>query len=225
MGCIPGPPISAQNYQKNLTHIKSMHTDLDIPFMVMESPILQCIIHGIKQFHGEKDCKPKQPITLPVLKDILAQPKLETTPGHKVVYATCCVAFAGLLCCREFMAKSADKKFSLTFQLLQASVQFLPSFEAAKQAILFLPASKTDPFQKGVSICLTAASGKPTCPVTALKSLFTESDRTTYDPAFPLFPTPNDPTKPITQSFFILTIHEALSAAGYNPSLFAGHSF
>ncbi|PBK85582.1 hypothetical protein ARMGADRAFT_941819, partial [Armillaria gallica] len=63
------------------------------------------------------------------------------------------------------------------------------------------------------------------CPVATLKSLFTESDRTTCDPAFPLFPSPDDPTKPITWSFFISTIHEALSAAGYDPSLFAGHSF
>ncbi len=127
-----------------------MHTNLNIPFTATESPILQRIIHGIKWFHGEKDWKPKQPITLPVLKDILAQLKPETTPGHKVVYAACCVAFASLLRCREFMAKSADEKFSPTFQLSQASVQFLPSFEAAEQAILFLPASKTDPFQKGL---------------------------------------------------------------------------
>ncbi|KAK0438685.1 uncharacterized protein EV420DRAFT_1651349 [Desarmillaria tabescens] len=206
-------------------HVKSMHTDLDIPFSATESPILQHVIHGIKRFHREKDHKPKQPITLSVLKDILAQLKPETTPGHKVVYAACCVAFTGLLQCGEFTAKSVDKKFSLTFQLLQASVQFLPSFEATEQVILFLSASKTDPFHKGISICLTTAPRKLTCPVAALKSLFTESDGTAHNSAWPLFPSPDDPTKPITWSFFISTICKALSAAGYNPSLFAGHSF
>ncbi|KAK0241008.1 hypothetical protein EDD85DRAFT_948107 [Armillaria nabsnona] len=204
-------------------HIKSMHTNLDIPFTATDSPMVQHIICGIKCFHGEKDWKPKQPIMLPILTDILAHLQPGTKPRHLAVYAACCVAFSGLLHCGEFTTQSADKAFSPSFQLSQASVQFMPNFEDASHVILFIPASKTDAFWKSVSIHLTVAPGRPSCHITALKALFLNG--TASAPTLPLFPSPDDPSKPITCAFFIATIHKALSAAGYNPSLFAGHGF
>ncbi|KAK0484685.1 hypothetical protein IW261DRAFT_1560355 [Armillaria novae-zelandiae] len=201
-----GPRVQPKTIKKYLTHVKSMHTDLNLSFTATDSPIVQRVICGIKRFHGEKDRKPKQPITLPVLQDILAHLQPGIKPGHLVVYAACCVAFSGLLRCGEFTSKSADKAFSPSFQLSQASVQFLPNFDDTSHAILFLPASKTDPFCKA-----------------ALKALFPNG--TTSDPTIPLFPSPDDQSKPISHTFFISAIHEALSAAGYDPSLFAGHTF
>ncbi|KAK0241964.1 hypothetical protein EDD85DRAFT_726396, partial [Armillaria nabsnona] len=200
--------------KKYLMHIKSMYTDLDIPFTATDSQMVQRIIHGIKLFHGEKDQKPKQPIMLPVLTDILAHLQPGANPRHLAIYAACCVAFSGLLHCGEFTMQSADKAFSPSFQLSQASVQFMPNFKEASHVILFIPASKTDPFQKGVSIRLTAAPGRPSCPIAALKALFLNG--TASAPTLPLFPSPDDLSKPITRTFFIATICEALSAAGYN---------
>ncbi|KAK0430293.1 hypothetical protein EV421DRAFT_1721679, partial [Armillaria borealis] len=209
--------------KKYLTHVKSMHTDLNLPFIATESPMIQHIIQGIKCFHGKKDRKPKQPITLPVLIDILAHFQPEAKPGHLAVYAACCIAFSGLLHCGEFTAKSADKIFLPAFQLSQASVQFLSSFDEASYAILFLPTSKTDPFQKDISICLAAALGRPTCSITVLKALIPNG--TVPDIMLPLFLSLDDLSKSITCAFFISTIHKAFTSASYDPTLFVEHSF
>ncbi|KAK0471864.1 hypothetical protein IW261DRAFT_1344115, partial [Armillaria novae-zelandiae] len=164
-----GPRVQPKTIKKYLTHVKSMHTDLNLSFTATDSPIIQRVIRGIKRFHGEKDRKPKQPITLPVLQDILAHLQPRIKPGHLVVYAACCIAFSG------------------------------------------------------VSVRLAAAPGRPSCPIAALKALFPNG--TTSDPTIPLFPSLDDQSKPISHTFFISAIREALSATGYDPSLFAGHSF
>jgi integrase len=100
-------------------------------------------------------------------------------------------------------------------------VQFLPSFENPTHVILTLPASKTDPFRKGISITIAAAPGRPSCPVTALKNLFTEIPNRL--PTAPLFENPDG--KPLSYTSFITAIRSALESAGLNPKLYAGHSF
>lgn len=223
MGCLSRPLHSTQDNQK-IPHPRQVHAYRpQSPLHSHRFPLVQCIIRGIKRFHGEKDRKPKQPIPLPVLTDILAHLQPEAKPGHIATYTACCVAFSGLLRCSEFTTKSADKAFSPAFQLSQASVQFFPGFYDASHAILFLPASETDPFRKGASVRLTAAPGKPTGPIAALKTLIPNG--AAPEVMLPLFPSPDDPSKLITCAFFISTIREALTSAGYDPTFFAGHSF
>lgn len=69
-----------------------MHTDMDLPFTVCKSLLVQRLICGIKRYHREKDRKPKQPITLPVLLEILQC----LTPGTNE-YTACCLAYTSLL--------------------------------------------------------------------------------------------------------------------------------
>lgn len=108
-------------------------------------------------------------------------------------------------------------KFNASLNLTRNSVQFLPD---ATHARLSLPASKTDPFRKGVTITLTAAPGRPTCPIDALKRLFNELPR---DGNEPLFEQPDG--KALSHPFFVGAIRKTLSKAGINPHLYAGHSF
>ncbi len=199
-----------------------MHTDLSLPFTATDSPLIQCLIRRIKKFHGECDHKPRQPITLSVLTNILSHLNTEKA-GYSTIYAACCITYAGLLCCREFTLKSAKSNFSPETQLSTASVKFFPSYEDAESVSIFIPASKTDPFRKGVTIQLASTPGKATCPVATLKQLFQGFH--TADQEKPLFPAPDHPSKSLSQSFFISTICKALSNAGYDPSLFASHSF
>ncbi|KAG5717591.1 hypothetical protein E4T56_gene5241 [Termitomyces sp. T112] len=100
------------------------------------------------------------------------------------------------------------------------AVQFVPSFEHATHIRLTLPASKTDPFRKGVTIIIAAAPGQPTCPVAVLKALFTKLPR---DDNAPLFEQLDG--KALSYNFFVKSIREALSLAGFNPGSFVGHSF
>ena len=202
-----------------LTAVRSLHTDADLPFTACESPVVGRLIRGIRKFHGEKDRKPVQPITLPILISLLAQLQPGVIPGHTTVYAACCLAFSGLLRSGEFTAGKG--KYNPSLSLTQQSVQFLPSFENPTHIILTLPASKTDPFRKGISITISAAPGRPTCPVTALKNLFSETPN--RSPNAPLFENPDG--KPLSYNFFVDTIRVALESAGLNPKAYAGHSF
>lgn len=201
-----------------LTHVRSLHVDSDIPFTACESPVVGRLIRGIKVYHGEKDRKPVQPITLPVLTALLEQLKPGVVAGHTDIYAACCVAYGGLLRSGEFTAgKGKNTNLGITRQ----HIQFLPNFEHPTHIILTLPASKTDPFRKGVTITIAAAPGKPTCPVAALKRLYTEfPDRA---PTSSLFENPDG--KPLSYSHFVASIRTALESAGLNPKLYAGHSF
>ncbi len=86
MGCIPWHRIQPKTIKAYLTNVWSMHTDLSLPFTATDSPLIQCLIRRIKKFHGECDHKPRQPITLSVLTDILSHLNTEKA-GYSTIYA------------------------------------------------------------------------------------------------------------------------------------------
>ncbi|KAF8193188.1 hypothetical protein K438DRAFT_1589766, partial [Mycena galopus ATCC 62051] len=150
-----------------LSAVCSLHVDTDLPFSICESPVVQHLIRSIKHFQGERDCKPVQPITRPILLTILAQ----LQPGN----------------CTHI---------SLT-----------------------LPSSKMDPFHKGITITIATAPSQPLCPIGAIKHLYTFTPRADN---MLLFEGLNG--KPLHYRAFIAGIRSSLTAAGINPSSFAGHS-
>jgi site-specific recombinase XerD len=81
------------------------------------------------------------------------------------------------------------------------------------------PASKTDPFRKGITTYV-AAVDLPTCAVSALKHLFMVDPRS---PDSPLFCNPDG--SPLHYSTFVNMLRSALMQAGFDPAHFAGHSF
>ncbi|KAG5734538.1 Integrase/recombinase xerD like protein [Termitomyces sp. T112] len=202
-----------------LALVRSLHVDADLPFTTMESPLVQRLLWGIKHFHSKRDHCPVQPITLPILTTLLTHLRPGITPGHTAIYAACCVTYSGLLCSREFTIGKGGK-FSTSLHLSQSAVQFLPDFTSATHVWLTLPASKTNPFCKGITITMAAAHGRPSCPVTALKAMYAELP---CDGNAPLFEQPNGSA--LSYTCFVTTIRDALSAAGINPAPFTGHSF
>ncbi|KAF7296793.1 Integrase/recombinase xerD like protein [Mycena indigotica] len=192
--------IQPKSIKAYLSAVRSLHVDADLPFTACESPVVQRLIRGIKRFHGEKDRKPVLPITRSILTRILAQLRPGAVPGHSTLYAAFCLGYAGFLRSGEITSGNGkDASLNLT----RNNVQFLPNFEHAEYIQLTLPSSKTDPFRKGVTLTIAAVPGEPTCPVTALKRL---------------------DGKPLHYKTFVTGLREALSAAGINPSGYAGHS-
>ncbi|KAI0308692.1 hypothetical protein OF83DRAFT_1073137, partial [Amylostereum chailletii] len=63
--------VQPKTIKQYIMHVRSAHIEQDLPFSVMESPRLQRLIQGIKQVHGEKDCKLRLPVTLDILLRIL----------------------------------------------------------------------------------------------------------------------------------------------------------
>ncbi|KAK6987608.1 DNA breaking-rejoining enzyme [Favolaschia claudopus] len=207
-------PKTIKNY---LSAVRSLHVDADLPFSICESPVVQRLIRGIKRYHGEKDRKPVQPITRPILLTILAQLRPGAVPGHTTLYAAYCLAYAGLLRSGEITVGSGkDASLNLT----RENVEFVPNFDNCEYINLTLPHSKTDPFRKGVTITIAAAHGQPSCPVAALKRLFTELPRVSNAPLFE-----GVDGKPLHYKAFVAGIRTSLAAAGIDPSGYAGHSF
>ncbi|KAJ2926046.1 hypothetical protein H1R20_g11045, partial [Candolleomyces eurysporus] len=214
-----GGKVQPKTIKQYLRHVKSMHTNLDLPFQPCTSPIIQHLIRGIKRYHGEREAKRKMPITLPVLCDLLCHLNTATDLSNLNVYAAACVAFLGFLQCGEFTIKTG-KTFTASTHPTRRSIKFYPSIDNPTHARLNLPASKTDPFCKGISIYLAVATGASTCPVAAFKKLFEDNPS---DLNGPLFHSPD--RSPLTRNSFIDTIRLALQAAGYKSKEFSGHSF
>ncbi|KAG9220331.1 hypothetical protein CCMSSC00406_0006596 [Pleurotus cornucopiae] len=97
----------------------------------------------------------------------------------------------------------------------------MPSTSEPDHVILTLPASKTDPFRKGVTIYIAAAPNSPsTCPVSALLHLFTIDPRPLNSPLFI-----TSDLSPLTRPRFITRLRLALLDAGLQPQGYSGHSF
>ncbi|KAG6855193.1 hypothetical protein H0H87_006985 [Tephrocybe sp. NHM501043] len=139
----------------------------NVPSDAMDSPIVQRLIRGIKQYHGKCNCHPVQPITLPVLLSIVEQLHPGITPGHIALRAAFCLTYSGLLRSDEFT--TGKGRYNPSLNLSRSSIKFILNFDNATHTHLTLPTSKTDPFCKGVTITIAAAPGWPTCPIAALK--------------------------------------------------------
>ncbi|CAK5267110.1 unnamed protein product [Mycena citricolor] len=210
--------VQPKTIKQYISHIRSLHVDADLPFSSCESPILQRLIRGIKRFHGERDRKPVQPITLPILTAMLAQLQPGITPGHTTLHAAFTLAYAGFLRSGEITAGSGSGNASLN--LKRSNVEFLPNFDDCTHIQLTLPASKTDPFRKGVTVSIAAAPGRSTCPAAALKRMFTEFPCSDNAPLFEGLD-----GKPLQYKAFVSGLRGALDRAGIKSDDFAGHSF
>lgn len=178
--------------------VHSLHIDPDLPFLVCESPLSQRLIRGIKQYHGKRDCNPKLPITMPILLRILEH-LIGTSGDNVVLRGNFTLAFAGFLCCRECTLKNGEC-FDPAIHLTQSAVVFFPDMDSTTHVEVTLPASKRDPFQKGVCIILAAAPGCATCPMDALRIMFRAS--AVAAPDSPLFCKAGT-NKPLRRPFFI----------------------
>jgi hypothetical protein len=112
----------------------------------------------------------------------------------------------------EFTWKAWDDQSHIQY-LSRSSVQFVHD-----GVLLQLPASKTDPFRKGIVIPLSP-SGDATCPVVALRELF---NRYPKSPSAPLF---SRSYGPFDRAWVLRKLSQALLFSGINPAGFTGHSF
>jgi hypothetical protein len=212
--------ILASTIKAYLGHLKSLHVDADLPFDAVDSSVTQRLIRGIKRYFGDRARKPVAPITLDVLRRLVAV----SNPGGSLdaanTDAAIKLAFSGFMRSGEFTVKGDKyKAFDPSAHLTRGSVQFLPSIENPSHISVTFPGSKTDPFRKGVTVYIAAVDA-PTCAVNALKSLFQTDPR---PPNAPLFC--NADGSPLQYGTFVARLRTLLTAAGYDASKFSGHSF
>ncbi|KAG5716190.1 hypothetical protein E4T56_gene10761 [Termitomyces sp. T112] len=146
-----GLKLDSISMEAYLSTVQSLHIEVSLPFHATESLLVQHIICSIKQYYSKRDRKPVQPITLPILTALLAQLQPNTITGHTTIQLACCLTYSTLLRSGKFMVGKGGRH-SASLNLSQNSMQFLPNFDNATHVCLTLPASKTDPFCKGVTI-------------------------------------------------------------------------
>ena len=128
------------------------------------------------------------------------------------VRAAFCLAFSAFLRIGEFTWSKWDSQ-SFLLHLSRGSVQFVHN-----GILLHLPASKSDPFRKGVFIPLSKSSDT-TCPVSALQLLFQRYPKSDTDPLFCRIQGAFD------RKWVLSKISQSLLLAGINPKGYSGHSF
>ena len=159
--------MKAKTIKSYLTGVRSAHVDTGYrDLSAFHSPDLERMIAGVRRLHGEADTQERRPITKDLLLRML--PHIDHKTGEcATVYAAFCLAFAAFLRVGEFTYASSDRKadFSQWFLTRRSVTLFDDHVE------LRLPASKTDPFRRGITLTV-AASGDIACPVRALRPLF-----------------------------------------------------
>ncbi|PPR04749.1 hypothetical protein CVT24_006895 [Panaeolus cyanescens] len=202
-----------------LSAVRSMHVDAGVSDENCSSPMLQRVLRGVKLIHGAPR-NPKLPIDGPLLDRIAQLSGPLTLAGNASFDAAIKVAWAGFLRCGEFTIPSKSK-FNPTTHLSRSSITFYPSIDDPSHVRLSLPASKTDPFRKGVSILLAKAQSNPSrCPVEALRKLFTLHPAPKEAPLFV-----DDLNEALPRDHFIKRLKSSLTSLGVEESGYSGHSF
>ena len=178
---------------------------------VFHSPDLERMIVGVRRLHGEAGTQERRPITKDLLLQMLPHLNRRTREGASL-YAAFCLAFAAFLRVGEFTYSNSDREkadFSQWF-LTRDSVTLFDDYLELR-----LPASKTDPFRRGITLTV-AASGDAACPVRALRHLF----RWKASLDSPLFETAGG----FTRDLVVGEVRQILALLGVKGH-YLGHSF
>ena len=202
-------PATAKSY---VTAIRSFHLENGFPITIFDDPRIDLVIKGGKRVYGEGVKKLRLPLTSSVLLRIVNEVRVDEEGIN--VKSALCVAFAAFLRSGEFTWDAPWTGKSHESNLSRKHVVF----HSNDSITLTLPASKTDPYRKGVIIQL-ASSPSPLCPVTALNRLYNLYPRS---PTQPLFARPHG--QPFTKQFIVTKIRELLLQAGVSTLGFSGHS-
>lgn len=184
-------------------------------------PKLKLVTNGVTRVKSKQPASSTGTSRLPITPTILHQIKQVWSQDNAntdliMLWAACTTAFFGFFRMGELTVPSPtafDPSTHLTMQDIAIDKRDSPSLVQ-----IHLKVSKTDQERKGVSIFI-GKTGDDICPVAALTAYLATQNRSEG----PLFQF-KDRT-PLTKDKFIQHVRAALSVAGYDPSLYAGHSF
>ena len=131
---------------------------------VYSHPILQRIIKSFRRIYGEGDTWERRPITRDILLKLISRFDQTTLEGANL-HAAFCLAFAGFLRMGEFTYNKVERDFS-SWNLTRGLVSF-----SEDRLFLVIPSCKTDPFRRGITLTISAASDEA-CAVASLNNLF-----------------------------------------------------
>lgn len=196
-------------------NLASWHVDLGLDPAPVSSPLVHRVIRGAYKLFGTAPVSQPLPITLPVLQAILKQMRLHPENfGGPASALALRAAFALAFACFLRMSEFTYVTFDRDTDLRRASVDL-----SSDPPTLSIPASKTDPFRKGVTVAIPEGSTTDDCPRRLLRLWLYDSSGRPDDALFYL------PGHSFSRTIVCGHLASALVDAGYDPSSFSGHSF
>lgn len=176
---------------------------------------LHYVLRGVRRTLPTAVRPRRLPITPLILRLLYNKWSSQQSYDNVCLWAACCLAFFAFLRSGEFTCQSwaAFKPYMLSKSDIQ-----IDSRENPTMLRVTLRRSKTDIFGLGVSIHV-GKTGSYVCPVSAVLA-YMAMRPPTPGPLFLL-----ESGVPLSRPFLVNRIREALSATGYDVSLFNGHSF
>jgi len=204
-----------------LSGLKSFHLDLGIEYTVFSDTRLERTIQGIKRDHNKPEHRVRTPLTRPALLQILSHLSAANY-NHIVLHSALTLAFAGFLRVGEFTYRETDMQLGVSYSKWYLTKQSIRMAEDETYMELTLPASKTDPFRKGVTLTIAAGSNIG-CPVQAMKRLQTTNHHRSR--ASPLFCIGRYQQQAFTCEHVVKSLQDLVITAGLEQGAWNGHSF
>ena len=172
--------------------------------------MLQRIIAGLRRLYGEGDTRERRPITRDILLKLISRFDQTTLEGANL-HAAFCLAFAGFLRMGEFTYDKVENDFGL-WNLTRGSVSL-----SDDRLFLVIPSCKTDPFRRGVTLTISAASDEA-CAIKSLNNLFTRFPKANHHPLF------SNLAGTFSRNYVTKKLQDGIRALGYERN-YTGHSF
>ena len=182
-----------------------------------EMPQLEYVVKGFRRRAAQGGGRPRLPVTPGILRSLKGVWSLEPDGfTASMLWAAVCLCFFGFLRSGEVVVPS-DSGFDPTVHLCFEDIS-VDSCVAPASIQVFLKASKTDPFRKGVSLVI--GKGSPElCPVAAVLDYMVRRGNATG----PLFQFRDG--RFLTRARFVAAVRSALVKVGLDARLYSGHSF
>lgn len=212
--------VKGSTLQSYYSALRSVHVALDLPLDVFNSPHLQLLINGVTNTFPGSQRSPRTPITRDLLKELLSE---RATSGEDPitrvnVNAACTMAFAGFLRLGEFTYLPSQLTNPARLSAEALTRRCISISAAGDHYTLYLPRSKADKDNKGVSLVIAAASDEA-CPLTHMGELLRKDPQPDRAPLLRLH------NGPLTRAAALKVLEARLQRIGRANQGFKGHSF
>lgn len=182
---------------------------------------LQQVLRGVKKATAAP-ARPRLPITWELLTAMgqVLQHGFFGDYWDALMLAALLLGFFAFLRCGEFTTPT--ETFDPSIHLARADIQAVYNQQVVSELSVFLKASKTDPFRKGVTVHLFRMLHESLCPVKAILAFLELRDAYATYPSSPLFLLPTG--RPLTRQVFLNLLSRLCRHVGVDPTHYSGHS-
>jgi hypothetical protein len=230
--------IKAESILQGLSAIRAVHVARFLPTTAFDNPSVKLAIAGARRVQGKREKTKAEPLSKKQLEQItspapetgsdddseadsdeppscnLSNPEVNNLNFDTAIK----LAFAGFLRTAELTCEAKDLENKPVFEHTKLQRRDITFADNDEHAVLLLRSSKSDYDHTGVEI-VVAKTGEVTCPVSALRALFTLDPQ---PPRAPLFRTHNGT---LSRNKYINEMRKRLKDNGYKDyKRYSGHS-